>query len=215
MAYLPSNDYYSKTNKEELYKRVPETRDKKVLLYLNRIVPYKGLDLLLESFEKLNRDDIYLIICGTDYKDMKTRNQNFVDNIMKKINLMKNVSYVGYSEEKKIFYLSIADLVVFPTTTRDYDGESWGVTTVEAMSAAKPILVTNAVGCAEEIVKHGKNGLIIQHGDVEALINAIKNLLSDSGTLKKMGETSREFWKGITWQNYFLSYKKAIEYALN
>jgi len=215
MAYLPSNDYYSKTNKEELYKRVPETRDKKVLLYLNRIVPYKGLDLLLESFEKLNRDDIYLIICGTDYKDMKTRNQNFVDNIMKKINLMKNVSYVGYSEEKKIFYLSIADLVVFPTTTRDYDGESWGVTTVEAMSAAKPILVTNAVGCAEEIVKHGKNGLIIQHGDVEALINAIKNLLSDSGTLKKMGETSREFWKEITWQNYFLSYKKAIEYALN
>ena len=129
--------------------------------------------------------------------------------------MIKNVSYVGYSEEKKIFYLSMADLVVFPTTTRDYDGESWGVTTLEAMSAAKPILATNAVGCAEEVVKHEKNGFIIQHGEVEPLINAIKKLLSDEENLNRMGEVSRELWDKITWQNYFLGYKKAIEYSLN
>ena len=214
IAHLPSHDYYKKIDKEELYKSVPEARGKKILLYLNRIVPYKGLDLLLEALENLNMN-FYLIICGTDYKDMKTRNKNFMDNILKKIEVMKNVSYVGYSEEKKVFYLSMADLVVFPTTTRDYDGESWGVTTVEAMSAAKPVLVTNAVGCAEEVVKPGKNGLIIQHGDVISLTNSLKNLLSNDESLKKMGEISRELWKKITWENYFLSYKKAIEYSLD
>jgi len=219
---LPSDDYYNPQNKvsppESLYDlkdKIYDLKDKKVLLYLNRIVPYKGLDLLLKAIENLNRDDIHLIICGTDYKDKKTRNTYFIKDVMEKISSMNNVSYVGYSEEKKSFYLNLADLVVFPTTTRDYDGESWGVTTMEAMSAAKPVLVTDAVGCAEEVVNHRQNGLIIQHNNVNLLTTSLNNLLADKEILKQMGKNSRKIWKKITWQNYFLGYKKAIEYSFN
>ncbi len=215
IAHLPSDDYYNSQNKVPLPESLYDLKNKKVLLYLNRIVPYKGLDLLLKAIENLNRDDIHLIICGTDYKDKKTRNTHFIKNIMEKIDSMNNVSYVGYSEEKKSFYLNLADLVVFPTTTRDYDGESWGVTTVEAMSAAKPVLVTDAVGCAEEVVNHGQNGLIIQHNNVTLLTTSLNNLLADKEILRQMGKSSRKIWKTITWENYFNSYKKAIEYSFS
>jgi len=215
IVYLSSFDYYNKTNKKELYKEIPQTRNKKIILFLNRIVPYKGLDYLIKALPKLN--NVHLIICGTDYPNYKTRNINYQEEIKKLIEdlKLKNISFVGYSEEKKKFYLTNSDLVVFPTTMRDFDGESWGSTIIESLSAKKPIIVTNAVGCAEEVIQNEKNGLIIPHNNIGELTNAINKIISDNKFAKQIGENARKAYKNITWQKAFKVHKEALEYVHN
>ena len=83
------------------------------------------------------------------------------------------------------------------------------------MSAKKPIIATDAIGCSSEIIKDGENGFVVSHNNVAKLSEAIKKLSSNKKLIKEMGENSRKIWESITWEDNFLGYKKAIEYSFN
>ena len=83
------------------------------------------------------------------------------------------------------------------------------------MSASKPVIVTDAVGCSEEVVQDGGNGLIIKHGNSNELKRAIDKIISDDKLIKKMSEKSRKIWESINWDDFINGYKKAIEYSMS
>ena len=97
---------------------------------------------------------------------------------------------------------------------RDFDGESWGYTVIEAMSAKKLIIATNAIGCTEELIENNKNGFIVEHNNVEKLKETLDKVISLDNTTKKIiCKNARETYKSISWSKNFKIYKKAIESA--
>lgn len=219
----PSLDFYDKNvNKKVLYRKLPEAKNKKIILYLNRIVPYKGLDYLVKALPRL-KTKIHLIVCGSfDIVEKETRMKGFkeyVEGLIKKFNL-RNISFLEYSEEMKKYCLNVCDVAVSPATLRDCDGESWGYMVLDAMSAKKPVIATDTTGCAEEIVKNGINGFVVPHGNlneserVNELAKAIDKVLSDDKLTKKMGENGRKVFKTVNWERAFEEYKKAINYIM-
>jgi glycosyltransferase involved in cell wall biosynthesis len=80
---------------------------------------------------------------------------------------------------------AIADLVVLPSF-----GETWGLTINEAMCMRRPVIVSDRVGCAEDLVQPYRNGLIFQAGNVGGLAGCLREALSDLQRLRRWGEES-------------------------
>ena len=78
----------------------------------------------------------------------------------------------------------------------------------------KPIVTTDAVGAAYDLVKPRQNGYIVRNGDVDALYNAIKTLLSDDERIKTMGLNSRRIFEQFNdYGKMYDGFRNAISYA--
>lgn len=84
---------------------------------------------------------------------------------------------------------AIGDVFVLPSYG---DGESWGLAVNEAMCLGRPVIVSDHVGCAENLVQQGYNGLIFPAGNVLALANALKSAFANPQRLKEWGDHSKD-----------------------
>ena len=136
-------------------------------LFLSRIHEKKGLDILIESYEKLlqnNQDQIYvpnLIIAGPGEESA------YGKAIKKKVlssRLLKNkVSFIGMIlGEKKIELIKNAELFILPSHQ-----ENFGIAIVEALACYTPVLITNKVNIWREI-QNGEGGVVTNDNE-EAL----------------------------------------------
>ncbi len=146
------------------------------VLFCGRIEKVKGVDLLLETWVKLEKNgfDIPLIIVGDGSQ------KSILEN---KYRYLKRVNWVGMQSDTSKYYNNAKILI----NSSSYEGIS--NTILEAMSFGIPIIATN-VGGNSELVKSMYNGLLIQR-DIESLYNAIVNLYNDNDTLEKMGNNSK------------------------
>jgi glycosyltransferase involved in cell wall biosynthesis len=78
-----------------------------------------------------------------------------------------------------------ADCLVLPSR------ETWGLVVNEAMSCARPAVVSDAVGCAPDLVRDGRSGAVFPLGDVEALSHILVALARDPARVQAMGECAR------------------------
>ena len=104
---------------------------------------------------------------------------------------LPNVHFAGSLPHEQIpEMVSTARLFVLPSV--DLEGQTEGTPTVlmEAMAAGLPIITTDAGGTAQ-LVRHGVNGLIVPQRSPSALAAAIKALLDDEATQRRMGEANR------------------------
>jgi glycosyltransferase involved in cell wall biosynthesis len=93
------------------------------------------------------------------------------------------------------------DLFVLPSFGST---ETWGLAVNEAMCMGRAVIVSDHVGCAQDLVIPNENGLVFPAGDVNALANCLRDALSDVVRLQAWGERGRELIKGY-------SYKQATE----
>jgi glycosyltransferase involved in cell wall biosynthesis len=84
-------------------------------------------------------------------------------------------------------YYNLADIVILPSIDRS---EAFGITLIEALACAKPVIASNLPG-VREVVKNGENGLVFEVKNEGDLANRINVLLNDSGLMNKMGENGR------------------------
>jgi glycosyltransferase involved in cell wall biosynthesis len=97
------------------------------------------------------------------------------------------VHFVGnVSLEELIRLYSHADLLVLPSIWR----ESYGLPVAESMASGVPVLASDCGG-VPELVDEGVTGLLVPRLNVDALTNAMRELLSDLGRLRVMGGASR------------------------
>ena len=105
-------------------------------------------------------DDIFLLIVG----DGPFINE--CKDLAKKIDI-KNIHFMGYVDAKAYCYKA-CDVFVLPSILLDdHQYEAWGLVINEAMAFGKPIITTDAVGAAEDLVKDGYNGYIVKNKSVE------------------------------------------------
>jgi glycosyltransferase involved in cell wall biosynthesis len=69
----------------------------------------------------------------------------------------------------------VADILVLPS-----DREPWAVVVQEAMSAGLPVVASDVVGAAHELIEDGRSGRIFQHGDAAALHRCLLDISSTS-----------------------------------
>lgn len=84
---------------------------------------------------------------------------------------------------------AVGDIFVLPSYG---SGETWGLAINEAMCLGKPIIASDHVGCAEDLVQDGYNGIVFSAGNVAALTEALQKAFSNSKRLKAWGNNSKE-----------------------
>ncbi|ADR19871.1 glycosyltransferase [Calditerrivibrio nitroreducens] len=170
-------EFEADLTKEDLLKKYPYLKDKKIILFLSRVNWKKGLDLLIPAFAQLHSEmkDVHLIIAGKDDGDSY---ENKVKEWVKKYNLNDSVTFTGLVTGKdKLILLYGSDIFVLPSYS-----ENFGVAVVEAMACGLPVVISDKVGISNEI-KANNAGLIVQT-NIESIYEGMKKLL-ENGSLRK------------------------------
>ena len=151
------------------------TYDGYKILFVGRLIECKGIPFLIESFRRVLKNNInarlFLVGDGVEV-DRIRENISF-------LNIEPYVFFLGYQENPRSF-MSIADLLVLPPKE-----EGFGRVLLEAMGAGTPVIGTN-IGGIPEIIEHGTNGLLVDHGDIEALKNSIIKILKNNSLREKL-----------------------------
>ncbi|MBE9209054.1 glycosyltransferase family 4 protein [Nostoc sp. LEGE 06077] len=103
-----------------------------------------------------------------------------------------------------------ADLFVLPSCGA---GETWGLAINEAMCLGRSVIVSDHVGCSQDLVHNEHNGLIFRAGDISALAHSLQAALSDRERLQKWGENSRKIVGNYTYAQATQGLMQALEYA--
>jgi glycosyltransferase involved in cell wall biosynthesis len=114
--------------------------------------------------------------------------------------------FVQYQELP--WYYGLASAFLLPSTV-----EQWGLVVNEAMAAGLPVLVSEACGCAPELVHEGVNGFAFRSGDCEALARRMAQLAS-APDLAAMGEASSKIIASWTPETFAGNMMRAVELAL-
>ncbi len=144
----------------------------KILLFVGRLVPEKGLDVLIKAFPRVLDNGVSAKIVAVGEGPQKDEFQRLADNY----GLGSKVHFAGHIDDWTLRALyRVADVTVVPSRF-----EPFGIVALEAMAAHCP-LVVSAVGGLNEIVDHDGTGLKVSQNDPEALAWAITRIIRDPG----------------------------------
>ena len=167
--------------------------DENVLLYVGRVQPLKGPELLLESVARLGLDEgVKVLIVGGDVTGDEEVTK--VRRLAGELGIDHLVSFEGTVPHKRlVHYYNAADLCVVPSFY-----ESFGLVAAEAMACGTPVVAT-AVGGLPETVKDGLNGSLIRDRNPEALAEKISLLLTDVRLRGLLASQARESVAALNW----------------
>ena len=134
----------SSNAKSEFLSRYPQLQNTRIFLFLGRLHPKKGCDMLLEAFAQMrSNDSISLILAGPDQvgRESDLRRQ------VTRLNLTNRIVFTGMLEgPMKQGAFANAEAFVLPSHQ-----ENFGISVVEALAARVPVLISNRVNIWREI----------------------------------------------------------------
>src|SRR5262249_11915225 len=137
--------------------------DAPVILFLGKLTPRKGVDVLRRAFSTVRRPDARLVIVGSDMTSGAFDDPSPADSRVLRLGVLGG--------RDRLDALAAADVVVYPS--RD---EVFGLVPIEALLCGSPVVVSNDSGCGEIIGSIG-GGHIVPYGDVRVLSGAIDSIL--------------------------------------
>lgn len=187
-------------------------KGKKVILYLGRLIKRKGIMYLLEAFSRIKDKDARLVIVGgEDFYNLGAEDlTQDVKSFIQERGLDKKVIMTGHIpfEDVPSYYL-IADLFVLPSITEKI-GEAWALVHNEAMQFGLPVISTDAVGAAYDLIEEPKNGYMVPEKGASSLQKAIETILSNPKR-KDMGKYSKHIIdQHFTYEKMVDGFLKAI-----
>jgi glycosyltransferase involved in cell wall biosynthesis len=163
-----------------LRSRYPAIAGRKIILFLSRLHPKKGIDLLLSSFARLRAQvpDIALVLGGAG-------EERFVEQLRSQahdLGIEPDVAWAGFLEgDAKKAAMGAADIFVLPSYS-----ENFGVAVVEAMVAGLPVIVSDRVGIHREI-SAADAGLVVPCEE-NSLVTAILQVLGNEGLRLRLAQ---------------------------
>ncbi|MCK4730460.1 MAG: glycosyltransferase family 4 protein [Candidatus Aenigmarchaeota archaeon] len=208
VPYSVDNDFFSKKykklslKKKQLKKEEGLNPNLPIILHVSNLLSIKRPLDLLKAFQPLqNKAQLVFVGEGTERKKIEL--------YVKEHNL-KNIFFVGFKNRQELpIYYVIADIFVLPSAS-----ETWGAVINEAMNFKLPIITTDNVGSAPDLIKNGENGYIYKVGDITALSKHLLRLLKNPKLIKKMGEKSYEIIYKWNFDKDVEGIIKAMDYIL-
>lgn len=176
----------------EFLDRFPILKGKRVILFLGRLNPKKGLDILARSFPtlKIRFPDAVLLISGPDEEGTRRMTESILES---QGNLDRAVFTGMLTGTEKLAALSCADIFVLPSYS-----EGFSIAILEAMAARLPVVITNNCDFPE-VAKH-EAGIVVKAKEVE-VAQALGELVSDADLRFYMGERGRKLvTERYTWR---------------
>ena len=156
------------------------SRLRPLLLFVGRLVPYKGAHVLLEAVQGL---DVDVVLAGNGPL------RSTLERAARDLGVMDRITFAGEvrADDLQALYRT-CDLLVLPSVTRQ---EAFGMVQIEAMACGKPVISTNLGTGVSWVNQHEETGLVVPPGDAKALRAAIKSLVEDPAKLAAFGEAAR------------------------
>ena len=170
--------------KIDLHKKYPQFDF--IILMPTRLVRQKNIDMAIRAMnnvvKKISKIGLIIPSAGPEGSRLKF--------LTKKLDLDKNIIFEPWDCDLFSYYKT-ADLFLL---TSNYEG--WALTVTEAMSAGLPVIATK-VGCANEIIEDGLNGLLVKLNDHQSLAEKIVFLLNDTVKRKMIAKEGCETIKNL------------------
>ena len=167
--------------------------DKRTILYVGRIEPLKGLDILLRAIALLRdaADTNLLIVGGNAEEDAELER---LYTLALNLGISDIVTFTGSVDQEELpAYYSAADVFVLPSWY-----ESFGLVALEAMSCGTPVVVSR-VGGLKTFVEHGETGYLVPWRCPEAFARSLETLLENPLLSRAMGIAARDRAMGMSW----------------
>ena len=140
----------------------------------------KAIQILQES-STTRAGAIHLLIVGSGHLEESCRAQVAADDLP--------VTFAGFLNQSEIAAAYAAsDCLVLPSD----HGETWGLVVNEAMACGLPAVVSDLVGCREDLIIEGKTGLSYPCGDPGALAACLVRMAGDPEASRRMGEAGQQ-----------------------
>jgi glycosyltransferase involved in cell wall biosynthesis len=155
-----------------------------VVLSVARLAPEKGLDDLLRAVAEAGDPRLRLVVAGDG-----PQRQALIE---LSAGLGVRLTLLGHVSEAELAQTYV-DADVFGLLSRH---EPWGVAVNEAAASGLPLVLSNHVGAAPDLLRDGENGFLVPAGDVSAAAAALERLAGDAALRGKLGKRSRELVGG-------------------
>jgi D-inositol-3-phosphate glycosyltransferase len=181
-------------NKRLARRRLGFDSDDRILLYVGRFEPLKGLDILLEAIARLKSSDrLRLVIVGGDgeynhaHQTLKQRSRE--------LGISEKCLFVGPIEQKKLpSYYNASDGLVIPSRY-----ESFGLVGLEALACGRPVIST-PVGAMVDQLREARAVRVIPRISPQTLAEEIQSLIADRSlpSADEIRESALEYsWSNV------------------
>jgi glycosyltransferase involved in cell wall biosynthesis len=190
MPYAVDNDYFQQRSleavarRDELRHELGLEAGRPVILFASKLQQRKYCSDLLEAYGMLLRDGDgsslpYLVIVGDGEERAALEAQA-------KANGWSDVRFCGFRNQSELpRFFDIASVFVLPARH-----EPWGLIVNEVMNAARPVVISDDIGCQPDLVTNGVEGYVYPVRDVKALADALRRVLATPETAETMGKNA-------------------------
>jgi glycosyltransferase involved in cell wall biosynthesis len=172
--------YHTGTEKPELRRRLGLDPGRRYVIHVARFHPIKDHAMLLRAFAGVasDCDDVDLLLAG----DGPLRGE--MERLVDALGLNGRMRFLGVRSDVPVL-LQAADIFTLTSIS-----EAASLTLLEAMAAGLPIVAT-AVGGTPELVRDGREALLVPRGDHVAAATALRTVLQDPALATRLGEAAR------------------------
>lgn len=171
-------------------------QDERILLFVGRVEPLKGIDILLGAAQQLEQDsDARVLVVGGDGSSEEGEIAH-LRRLARRLGIDERVTFLGAVEHERLpYYYSAADVCVVPSFY-----ESFGLVALEAMACGTPV-VASRVGGLAGTVRDGETGYLIPWRCPEPFAERIELLLGNEELRSAFGSAARESVERYRWSN--------------
>jgi glycosyltransferase involved in cell wall biosynthesis len=188
MPYAVDNAFFQRRAREAIAGRdalrveLKLLSGRPVILFASKLQERKRCTDLVAAHRILRQPLPYLVIVGDGEERRNLEQQANADP-----DIRDSIRFAGFRNQTELpRFFDLCDVFVLPSRH-----EPWGLVVNEAMNAGRAVVVSDDVGCQEDLVGEGDTGAVFPVGDVPALAGALKHLLYTPGLAARMGSAAR------------------------
>ena len=160
-------------------------QDWKVILTVGRVSPWKRHDLILSAFEKVAETDSALhLVCVGDRDRHEDDWWKVLQQRTRRSRHSDRIHWTGQVDDVRPWYKAASILV------HASDHEPFGRVLVEAMAVGLPVVATSGGG-VPEIIRHGKEGLLVPPGSADSIAQSLETAMSDEQLRRRLAAAGR------------------------
>lgn len=184
--------FHPRVSPENIIKKYPQLAGKEIFFHPARMGLAKGCDVSIKALKIIKEviPNIMLVLAGTknivDWESTQQKDIAYMVQLVDEFGLRDNVLIDSYDLQDMPALYAASKVCVYPSTA----SEPFGLTMLEAMASAKPMIVTRAGGMPE-IIQNGINGFIVPIKGYEELANHVIQLINSDMLRERLGSTGR------------------------
>jgi D-inositol-3-phosphate glycosyltransferase len=173
----------------------------RMLLFVGRIEPLKGLDTLIEVIAIMREDKDFvdqpfcLLVIGGDPGVSDSAEMDRLQELRQKCKVEDLVTFIGKRCQDTLpYYYSAARAVVVPSHY-----ESFGMVALEAMACGTPVVASHVGGLAF-LIKDGETGFTVPVNDPRVMVERLSALIKDDDLHHRISHQAAEFARQFSWE---------------